>query len=40
MRSAPPSTVRRGGGVLIAAMVVDSVGNGLFLPLSLIYFTA
>ena len=40
MRSAPPSTVSRGGGVLIAALVVDSVGNGLFLPLSLIYFTA
>ncbi|MGA8113878.1 MAG: MFS transporter [Actinocatenispora sp.] len=29
----------RGGTVLIAALVVDSVGNGLFMPLSLVYFT-
>jgi MFS family permease len=28
----------RGGGVLIAALAVDSLGNGLFLPLSLVYF--
>ena len=28
----------RGGGVLIGALAVDSLGNGLFLPLSLIYF--
>jgi MFS family permease len=35
-RSAPRS---RGGAVLIAALVVDSIGNGLFLPLGLIFFT-
>jgi MFS family permease len=29
----------RGGAVLIGALVVDSVGNGLFLPLSLVFFT-
>ncbi|MEV5749316.1 MFS transporter [Actinoallomurus sp. NPDC052308] len=29
----------RGGGVLIGALVIDSVGNGLFLPLSLVFFT-
>lgn len=29
----------RGGAVLVAALAVDSVGNGLFLPLSLVYFT-
>ncbi|MEV5707108.1 MFS transporter [Actinoallomurus sp. NPDC052274] len=29
----------RGGGVLIGALVVDAVGNGLFLPLSLVFFT-
>ncbi|HEX4791483.1 MAG TPA: MFS transporter [Actinospica sp.] len=29
----------RGGPVLIGALLVDSVGNGLFLPLGLIYFT-
>lgn len=29
----------RGGPVLIAALVVDSIGNGLFLPLGLIFFT-
>jgi MFS family permease len=28
----------RGGPVLIGALAVDSLGNGLFLPLSLIYF--
>lgn len=28
----------RGGGVLIAALAVDSLGNGLFLPLSLVFF--
>ena len=28
----------RGGGVLIAALVVDALGNGLFMPLSLIFF--
>ncbi|MEU9508055.1 MFS transporter [Micromonospora sp. NPDC048170] len=28
----------RGGAVLVAALTVDSVGNGLFLPLSLVYF--
>jgi MFS family permease len=29
----------RGGPVLIGALVVDALGNGLFLPLSLVYFT-
>ncbi|WP_329066115.1 MFS transporter [Amycolatopsis sp. NBC_01480] len=29
----------RGGSVLLAALVVDSVGNGMFLPLSLLFFT-
>ncbi len=29
----------RGGRVLVAALVVDSLGHGLFLPLSLVYFT-
>ncbi|MCO5997143.1 MFS transporter [Actinoallomurus rhizosphaericola] len=33
------SASARGGGVLIGALVVDSVGNGLFLPLSLVFFT-
>lgn len=28
----------RGGAVLIGALVVDAVGNGLFMPLSLVYF--
>jgi MFS family permease len=28
----------RGGFVLVAALTVDSVGNGLFAPLSLVYF--
>ncbi|WP_327189872.1 MFS transporter [Streptomyces xinghaiensis] len=28
----------RGGPVLIGALVLDAVGNGLFLPLSLVYF--
>ncbi|MCX4388395.1 MFS transporter [Micromonospora peucetia] len=28
----------RGGAILVAALTVDSVGNGLFLPLSLVYF--
>ena len=40
--SAPAATVARasrGGPVLLAALVVDSIGNGLFLPLSLVYFT-
>lgn len=37
----PPRAVprSRGGAVLIAALVVDSIGNGLFLPLGLIFFT-
>ncbi len=30
----------RGGPVLIGALAVDSLGNGLFLPLSLVYFAA
>lgn len=29
----------RGGAVLMAALVVDSVGNGLFLPLQLVFFS-
>ena len=29
----------RGGPVLIGALIVDSLGNGLFLPLSLVFFT-
>ena len=28
----------RGGLVLVAALAVDSIGNGLFAPLSLVYF--
>ncbi len=28
----------RGGSVLVAAVTVDSIGNGLFTPLSLVYF--
>jgi len=28
----------RGGAVLLSALVLDSVGNGMFMPLSLIYF--
>ena len=28
----------RGGVVLLSALVLDSVGNGMFMPLSLIYF--
>lgn len=28
----------RGGAVLIGALVIDSLGNGLFLPLSLVFF--
>ncbi|MCO6007812.1 MFS transporter [Actinoallomurus purpureus] len=35
----PGSTKAHGGGVLIGALVIDSVGNGLFLPLSLVFFT-
>ncbi|WP_345431597.1 MFS transporter [Actinoallomurus vinaceus] len=33
------STKARGGVVLIGALVIDSLGNGLFLPLSLVFFT-
>jgi hypothetical protein len=29
----------RGGAVLVGALVVDSVGNGLLMPLPLVYFT-
>ena len=36
MTPAPPRS--RGGRVLVGALVVDAVGNGLFLPLSLVYF--
>ncbi len=28
----------RGGGVLVGALIIDSLGNGLFLPLSLVFF--
>ena len=31
-------TKARGGSVLIGALIVDSLGNGLFLPLSLVFF--
>ncbi|MGH3207040.1 MAG: MFS transporter, partial [Trebonia sp.] len=31
-------TQARGGSVLIGALIVDSLGNGLFLPLSLVFF--
>ncbi|WFE60207.1 MFS transporter [Micromonospora sp. WMMD712] len=39
--TAPAAAARRsrGGAVLIGALVVDSIGNGLFLPLGLIFFT-
>jgi MFS family permease len=39
--AAPATRARRsrGGSVLIGALVVDSIGNGLFLPLGLIFFT-
>jgi MFS family permease len=33
-----PITRSRGGRVLVSALVVDSVGNGMFLPLSLLFF--
>ncbi|MDQ2586670.1 MFS transporter [Saccharothrix yanglingensis] len=33
-----PLTRSRGGGVLISALIVDSVGNGMFLPLALLFF--
>ena len=36
--SAAPTEQSRGARVLVGALVVDSVGNGLFLPLSLVYF--
>ena len=36
---ATPARRSRGGAVLIGALVVDSIGNGLFLPLGLIFFT-
>ena len=31
-------TSARGGSVLVGALIVDSLGNGLFLPLSLVFF--
>ena len=31
-------TGARGGSVLIGALIVDSLGNGLFLPLSMVFF--
>ena len=34
----PMTTHSRGGGVLVVALGIDSLGNGLFLPLSLVYF--
>jgi hypothetical protein len=33
------SVKARGGVVLIGALLIDAIGNGLFLPLSLVYFT-
>ncbi|HEV2778237.1 MAG TPA: MFS transporter [Actinophytocola sp.] len=33
-----PAKASSGGAVLVGALVIDSVGTGLFLPLSLIYF--
>ena len=33
-----PMSTARGGSVLIGALIVDSLGNGLFLPLSLVFF--
>jgi MFS family permease len=30
--------VARGGSVLLGALIIDAVGNGLFLPLSLVFF--
>ena len=38
MPVAQPTRTSRGASVLVGALVVDSVGNGLFLPLSLVYF--
>lgn len=37
--SAPPADLRRSRGALHAALVLDNVGQGLFLPLSLVYAT-
>jgi MFS family permease len=34
-----PTQHSRGGTALMAALVIDSIGNGLFLPLPLIFFT-
>lgn len=34
-----PQRRSRGGAVLIGALVVDSIGSGLFMPLGLIFFT-
>ena len=36
--AACPHVRSRGGFVLVAALAIDSVGNGLFAPLSLVYF--
>jgi len=36
----PRGVHSRGGGVLVAALAVASLGNGLFLPLSLVFFLA
>ncbi|WP_042408358.1 MFS transporter [Streptacidiphilus carbonis] len=33
-----PARGSRGGAVLMGALVVDSIGNGLFLPLPLVFF--
>jgi MFS family permease len=38
MSVARPTRVSRGAPVLVGALVVDSIGTGLFLPLSLVYF--
>ncbi|SCF42522.1 MFS transporter [Micromonospora mirobrigensis] len=37
---AEPVRRSRGGAVLVAALTVDAIGNGLFMPLSLVYFLA
>lgn len=36
--ASPAGRTRRGGAALVTALVIDSLGNGLFLPLSLVFF--
>ncbi|GAA4915849.1 MFS family permease [Nonomuraea thailandensis] len=41
MSSATPAVLpRRGSAALIASVVLASIGSGLFMPLSIVYFTA